>query len=251
MSFILDALTRSEQARQQTVATPKFSLLPAGGAEVVERRLWPYFITAALVVNAAVLYLWLNPVIAGGAATINTARPTRSAGASALQERDAAARLAPELERPVHGADVAPAEALAREWRREGRGPERNSVTAEASTREPGMQPAGETPDHAATQPASNPIAERKVESETLAKSAVGKVSATPANSAGVPPSGVPQDFPTVSVAGYIRDEGADAMVIVNDKLVREGDEISPGLKLEKILQDGLVLNYKGQRFKR
>jgi general secretion pathway protein B len=39
-------------------------------------------------------------------------------------------------------------------------------------------------------------------------------------------------------------------MVIVNDKLLHEGDELLPGLKLEKILQDSLVFNYKGYRFK-
>ena len=71
------------------------------------------------------------------------------------------------------------------------------------------------------------------------------------AASAAEPIPVLPQDLPTVSVAGFIRDDGAGGMVIVNDKLVHEGDEISPGLKLEKILHDGLVFNYKGQRFKR
>ncbi len=40
-------------------------------------------------------------------------------------------------------------------------------------------------------------------------------------------------------------------MVIVNDKLLREGDEVEPGLRVEKILGDGLVFDYKGYRFKR
>jgi general secretion pathway protein B len=57
--------------------------------------------------------------------------------------------------------------------------------------------------------------------------------------------------LPPVSVSGFIRDGGAGGMVIVNDKLVREGDEVAPGLKLEQILHDSLVFNYKGYRFKR
>jgi general secretion pathway protein B len=40
-------------------------------------------------------------------------------------------------------------------------------------------------------------------------------------------------------------------MVIVNDRLLREGDEIAPGVKLEQIVNDSLILNYKGYRFKR
>jgi general secretion pathway protein B len=40
-------------------------------------------------------------------------------------------------------------------------------------------------------------------------------------------------------------------MVIVNDRLVREGDEVAPGVILEQILNDSVVFNYKGKRFKR
>ena len=53
------------------------------------------------------------------------------------------------------------------------------------------------------------------------------------------------------TLAGYIRDEGSSGMVIVNDRLAREGDEVAPGVKLEKIVGDSLVFNYKGYRFKR
>ena len=59
------------------------------------------------------------------------------------------------------------------------------------------------------------------------------------------------RELPALSVAGFIRDEGSSSMVIVNDRLVREGDEVAPGVKLEKILYDSLVFNYKGYRFKR
>ena len=57
--------------------------------------------------------------------------------------------------------------------------------------------------------------------------------------------------MPALSVAGYIHDESSGSMVIVNERLVREGDEVAPGVKLEKILSDSLVFNYKGYRFKR
>jgi type II secretion system (T2SS) protein B len=52
-------------------------------------------------------------------------------------------------------------------------------------------------------------------------------------------------------VAGFIRNEGLESMVIVNDRLFREGEEIGAGLKLEKILNDSVVFNYKGYRFVR
>lgn len=58
-------------------------------------------------------------------------------------------------------------------------------------------------------------------------------------------------DIPPISISGYIRDDEAGGMAMINDRLVREGEEVSPGLRLEKILPEGAVFNYKGRRFTR
>ncbi len=60
-----------------------------------------------------------------------------------------------------------------------------------------------------------------------------------------------PKDMPAMSIAGYIRDDQAGSMAMINDKLVREGEEVAPGLRLEKILSEGAIFSYKGQRFRR
>ncbi len=54
-----------------------------------------------------------------------------------------------------------------------------------------------------------------------------------------------------MAIAGYIHDDQEGSMAMINDKLVREGEEISPGLRLEKILADGAIFVYKGRRFRR
>jgi general secretion pathway protein B len=64
-------------------------------------------------------------------------------------------------------------------------------------------------------------------------------------------PLALQRELPPLSVAGFIRDEGSSSMVIVNDRLVREGEEVAPGVKLEKISGDNLLFSYKGYRFKR
>ena len=40
-------------------------------------------------------------------------------------------------------------------------------------------------------------------------------------------------------------------MVMIDDKLVREGDEVAPGIRVERILADGAEFSYKGYRFRR
>jgi general secretion pathway protein B len=60
-----------------------------------------------------------------------------------------------------------------------------------------------------------------------------------------------PKSLPAVSVSGFIKDESGVNLAIINDKLVREGDEVLPGLRLEKIDGENAYFNYKGQRFRR
>jgi len=62
---------------------------------------------------------------------------------------------------------------------------------------------------------------------------------------------GTPKGLPPLTISGYINDEQGGRLAIVNDKLVHEGEEVSPGLRLEKIVDDSAVFTYKGQRFRR
>ena len=61
----------------------------------------------------------------------------------------------------------------------------------------------------------------------------------------------LPKDFPVLSIAGYIHDDEGNSLAMINDKLVHEGEEVEPGLRLEKILGENSVFVYKGRRFRR
>lgn len=63
-------------------------------------------------------------------------------------------------------------------------------------------------------------------------------------------PLDVQRDIPSLTIGGYIYSAApADRSVLINQRLLREGDQISPGLTLEGIRPDGVVLNYRGRRF--
>lgn len=70
-------------------------------------------------------------------------------------------------------------------------------------------------------------------------------------NALRVEPSGSGLDLPALSIAGYVHDEQGGSLAMVNDRLVREGDEVAPGVRLEKILGDSAVFTYQGVRFRR
>lgn len=57
--------------------------------------------------------------------------------------------------------------------------------------------------------------------------------------------------LPPLNVSGYIHTEQGVGIAMINNQLVREGDEIYPGLRLIKVLDDSAVFNYKGYVFSR
>lgn len=259
MSYILEALTRSEQARQQAVAAPKYSLLPAIGPEQAQQRRWPYALAGALVVNAAVMYLWLRPTLPARVPVMEVPAVTRAMEAPV-------APVAPVAQSPANAPVIArdkPAFDVASPARREARSPQ--SQPERVSERVAAPAPASQPSWNASKKPVVDALA---VKAAAPAPTVTAKISTTPvaaaapapadaasprketASSAQVPIVAQPE-LPPVSISGFIRDEGAGGMVIVNDKLVREGDEVAPGLKLEQILHDSVVFNYKGYRFKR
>jgi general secretion pathway protein B len=64
-------------------------------------------------------------------------------------------------------------------------------------------------------------------------------------------PDHIQREIPPLVINGYIYSPNkADRTVLVNGKLVREGDQVAPDLALERLTQGGMVLNYKGYRYR-
>lgn len=57
--------------------------------------------------------------------------------------------------------------------------------------------------------------------------------------------------LPPMNISGYIHTAQGVGIAMINDKLVREGEEIYPGLRLIKVFDDRAVFNYKGYTFTR
>jgi len=65
-------------------------------------------------------------------------------------------------------------------------------------------------------------------------------------------PLSLQQELPpmTISVHAYSGRPG-DRLVGINNRMLREGDYVVPGLKLEQITPEGMILSYKGYSFRR
>lgn len=64
-------------------------------------------------------------------------------------------------------------------------------------------------------------------------------------------PSHVQREIPPLIIGGYLYSPvSADRSVLINNRLRREGDEVAPGLVLEALQANGMVLNYRGHRYR-
>lgn len=64
-------------------------------------------------------------------------------------------------------------------------------------------------------------------------------------------PPDIQREIPALNIGGYIYSgNSADRSVLINNRLLREGDEVAPGLRLEAMTPNGMVLNYKGYRYR-
>ncbi len=64
-------------------------------------------------------------------------------------------------------------------------------------------------------------------------------------------PQHVQHKIPALRVEGYIyAEKPSGRSVLINRRLLREGDQVAPDLILEKMTPNGIVLSYKGYRFR-
>jgi len=266
MSYILDALRKSDQQRQRGAA-PTLQMVPPAAVEPKRRAYLSYGLLAAVLLAAGIAIGWLRPwqaepsppvanVVAArpSAASLSQPVPARSeiasAPAPAPQNATPAAQIA-SAPAPLPAQASAPAPAPVR-----AQSPA--LVTAPAQLPAPAAResrpPAGAK--HAAAgKPRETAASASQKATAPEPPPATASAESAPAQNIVLLadlPLALQQELPpmTVSVHAYSA-RPADRMVGINNRMLREGDEVVPGLKLEQITPEGMVFGYKGYSFRR
>lgn len=220
MSYILEALKKAEAERRS--GSMQAAPLPPGlagagregGATAARRWLWP----AAALAAALSVTAWL-------ALRDSTPPPVVVAAAAPLHAPAAAPAVVPDTA-PVGPPAVAPAAEP--------------SATAPAPEKPVQQKPAKKKPEK--TPPPARVVA-ASAPQPSAAETAAGTLHDLPAH--------IRNEIPPLGIGGYIYSGNrADRSVLINKRLLREGDEIAPGFTLEQMTRDGMVLNYKGYRYR-
>jgi len=65
-------------------------------------------------------------------------------------------------------------------------------------------------------------------------------------------PLPIQRELPNMLVSMVIySDKPGDRMININGRMIREGQEVSPGLKVEHITPSGAILKFQGHRFRK
>ena len=64
-------------------------------------------------------------------------------------------------------------------------------------------------------------------------------------------PLSIQQEIPKMMITVHAYSRATQERLLgINDRMLREGDYLAPGLLLEQITPDGMIMNYKGYRFR-
>jgi general secretion pathway protein B len=236
MSYILEALKKAQAERQlgsaPTIHAPHVVPAAPAGAAASRKPLLVGLAGGAVVVAAGALFMWRHapaPAPAPQPAAAHAPLP-------AARAPDTLAVTVPPAPAPTPVAAPVPAPALA---------PVAAPAPAPAPARVAEPAPARPAPARRAPAPAAAPA----------------PVAAAPAVVKTAPEESLPflqqlpdarqRDIPRVAFGGYMYSSNpADRLLIVDKVLRHEGEEVAPGLVLEKLLPRAAVMNYRGTRYR-
>lgn len=225
MSYILEALKKAQAERQlgalPTIHAPTLQNAAAAPA----RPRWPWLLALGLmaaIVAGLLLLLLRQPAPVDGAAPVvkapaGPALPAAMPASLAVAAAPAITAASP----PAPAPSVAPSAPLA----------------PPLAQPQPQPQP---TPREAARPVAAPPRARAEPPAQEEVIQTLQEL-----------PEPIQRAIPTLALGGYIYSKNpADRLLLVDKVLRHEGDELAPGLVLEKLLPKAAVFSFKGYRYR-
>ena len=235
MSYILDALRKSDQQRRRNAA-PTLLLEPAAAEPPRQPALFAYGLLALVLLGAGVAIGWLRPW---------QSEPTP-------QMPSASTPTLPEP-RQIPAPQVVPAPEPVPALAAQHAAP---AITGPAPAAAVGSMPALPT---AAIEPShTRPKVVQKEAAAPVPVAAAGGSSPPGAAAAAAAvmtmaelPLAIQQELPPLSISVHAYSgKAAERLVGINGRLLHQGDSLAPGLALEQITPDGMILSYKGYTFR-
>ena len=65
-------------------------------------------------------------------------------------------------------------------------------------------------------------------------------------------PVSIREELPSMQISLHLHStRPKNSFVSINGRMLQEGEDVAPGIRLEQITPDGMIFGYKGYRFRR
>jgi general secretion pathway protein B len=245
MSYILDALKKSERERKRGTV-PDVLTVQGGMQQTKNRRtLWPVIIVTVLFLNIALLMWWFAPWKADSRKTAAVDSPADTR----LQDS-----VRPEASLASRKEELSPPRSQAEDMHTDS--PKASPASGKGAITPP-TSGAGRLPD---TQP--DPSPPERGSSKTKKAEVDGDIHPTEQSAVALPPAEnriyrlkelpepLKKTLPNFTITAFLYSATPSSrMVQINGHMLREGEDLSPGLKLEEITPDGVIMSSRTYRF--
>ena len=251
MSYILDALRKSEQQRLQGEAPLLVSTQLSSNVEKQPTYLL-YGLVASTLICAGILIGWWRPW------QQHKIEPTKDSIALA-QEEAKLPKITPISQQPPHELEQMvqksiPTTKLAFEAVDNGQDlpkPKPKLKPAEQPHKSQSSNTLSKVPEQIVDE-ASTPTIERTIPPSPEPNDSIDEtVQEQKIIAMTELPLAIQQELPKMSISGHAYSTVPKERIVgINDRLLQEGEYLSPGLRLEQITADGLVFSYKKYLFR-
>jgi general secretion pathway protein B len=236
VSYILEALKKLEQKRQQE-GTPNLLTLQGDATKVRKKRsVWPYITLGVVLLNGIIVLLlfWIAPWKHGGQPLSQTSRVARESithpPVTVLPEKT-------EQHVAETKKDVPPPEKIDLAQPGPGQPPATTPGKVVVEATQPKTAPVQPpTPIKTSPEPSPREIKPVKPSNKVLSIKEL--------------PAAIKGSLPDLKMTVHSYNEQPQSrFVVINNNTIRDGQPINADLKVEQITPNGVILNYQGHRF--
>jgi general secretion pathway protein B len=270
MSYILDALKKSERERQRGAVPDLMTTQDVMAQAPKKRSFWPYLLVGALILNAGLLAWWLawhskkppvaaQPIAARQQAAKAPDQANRSADAglsvtappSETAKRGEPAGSSAEEKKTVYRPEIPAAkiDVPAVDVTRPSQQKQVNAGTQKNKENKPAPAREVNSPERVSSVPQQQTPAVKSSDTESV-PAALSPVK-NKLYGLGELPVSIRQSLPDFTISTHLYSSDASSRLVrINGQMLREGQFLSAGVKLEEITSDGMIFSYQGYRFR-
>jgi general secretion pathway protein B len=246
MSYLLESLKKLEEKRQGVTSSDLLAVRVDTKRRSRKRHVWLYVLSVALFANAGVAVWWLAP-----SGKQRAESPVATAAVSPPSQAKIEVQEKVVTPRP---ADVTGKIEVTKEQTKSAP-PGEKVIAAPAAPKAP-VKTLPEEKKAMVTEntPPAAPAQRPAKAAETSTAATISKPASpqpkteTTANDRSEPAKGAPPEL-RLSLHSYSPDPPS-RLVRINDRNLKEGDTLMPGIKVEEILPDGVIITVEGRKMR-